>query len=46
MKNRALMFSLIAFSIMLLSGCTHTAEGFGQDMQNTGKAIQKSMSGN
>lgn len=44
MKIRAFIFGLMAFSMVILTGCTHTAEGFGQDMQNTGKAIQKSMS--
>lgn len=45
MKTHVLLFSLIAISISLLTGCQNTAAGFGKDMQNTGEAIQQSVEG-
>ncbi len=38
-------FALIGALLLSVSGC-HTAEGFGQDLEKGGKAIQKSASGN
>ncbi|HEX4045087.1 MAG TPA: entericidin A/B family lipoprotein [Gammaproteobacteria bacterium] len=37
---------LLAFAGILLAGCEHTVQGFGQDMENSGKAIKKSVDGN
>jgi predicted small secreted protein len=49
MKNNlkivAVSFALISALLLGISGC-HTAEGFGQDLESGGKAIQKSASGN
>lgn len=35
-----LMFPLIGLGLLALSAC-NTAEGLGQDIENTGEAIQK-----
>lgn len=43
MKIQAILLSLVVASIALIAGCHNTAAGFGQDMQNTGKAIEKSV---
>ncbi len=43
MKIQAILLSLVIASATLLTGCQNTAAGFGQDMQNTGKAIEKAV---
>lgn len=45
MKIQAFLLSLIIVGSALLAGCENTAKGFGQDMQNTGKAIEKTADG-
>jgi len=43
MMNRIGMLPLavVAASALALTGCENTMRGFGQDMQKTGKAIEK-----
>lgn len=43
MNNQAILLGLVIAIVALLAGCYHTAAGFCQDMQNTGKAIEKSV---
>lgn len=43
MKLQSFLLGLIVVSFTMLTGCQNTAAGFGEDMQNTGKAIQKSV---
>jgi predicted small secreted protein len=43
MMNRIGMLALAAATVaaLALAGCENTMRGFGQDMQKTGKAIEK-----
>ena len=36
-------FLLLNFLLILASGCQHTVEGFGKDMQQNGQEVQKSV---
>lgn len=40
-KLKAVAIVLALLGNLLLTACQHTAEGFGQDMEESGKAIQK-----
>ncbi|MBI5447889.1 MAG: entericidin A/B family lipoprotein [Gammaproteobacteria bacterium] len=42
MKKQVLAV-IMTWTCFMLSACEHTMEGFGQDMEQTGKAIQKSV---
>ena len=42
MRKRLLIsFFLAAFVTAISAGCRHTAHGFGQDMEDNGKKIEK-----
>jgi predicted small secreted protein len=43
MKLTITLLSLLLTTAALLAGCQNTVSGLGQDMQNTGKAIEKSV---
>ncbi len=40
---KTLLVSLVLVSFGFLAGCEHTAAGFGKDMQDNGKKLEKSM---
>jgi predicted small secreted protein len=42
-KLKLWVISGLLLSMAFLAGCENTVQGFGQDMQHTGKAIQKSV---
>lgn len=41
--KKTTLFGLISLAVIFLSGCQNTLKGFGQDMQNNGQEIQKSV---
>lgn len=41
MKTKTLLFSLLFINLLQLTAC-NTMEGFGQDMQDGGRAIEHS----
>ena len=45
MKTKSLLLSLLFINLLQLSAC-NTMEGFGQDVQNGGRAIERSAQDN
>lgn len=43
MKKYLIGGAIALISVVLLAGCQNTVAGFGQDMQNTGHEIKKSV---
>lgn len=42
MGLKSIILSLVLVNVLAITGCQNTVEGFGKDMQQTGKEIQKS----
>lgn len=40
--TRIVLSAIVSVCLFMLAGCQNTVEGFGKDMQNTGKKIEKS----
>jgi len=43
MKTYLMSGIMVLISMVLLTGCENTVSGFGQDVQNTGHEIKKSV---